>query len=220
MLQEGYKDFQILLTEISCIFIFYICFLCMYMCRHECFSELFHQSKLQKWWPCRLSRSVVSDSLWPLTVACQASLSMAFPKQEYWTGLSYPPPGNLPDPAIEPTSPVLQVDPLPLSHWEPRCPCIPKYLSVASFKPEILLQNHNTIIKIWKLTFIQCCCLICRPYLDFIICPNYGFPGSSAGKESVCNAGDSGLIPGLGRFTGEGIGYPSSILGLPLWLSW
>ena len=35
-----------------------------------------------------------------------------------------------------------------------------------------------------------------------------GFPGSSAGKESVCNAGDSSLIPGLGRSPGEGIDYP------------
>ena len=35
-----------------------------------------------------------------------------------------------------------------------------------------------------------------------------GFPGSSAGKDSACNAGDLGLIPGLGRFPGEGIGYP------------
>ena len=35
-----------------------------------------------------------------------------------------------------------------------------------------------------------------------------GFPGSSAGKESACNAGDPGLIPGSGRSTGEGIGYP------------
>ena len=35
-----------------------------------------------------------------------------------------------------------------------------------------------------------------------------GFPGSSAGKESACNAGDPGSIPGLGRSTGEGIGYP------------
>ena len=87
-----------------------------------------------------------------------------------------------------------------------------------------------------------------------------GFPGSSAGKESAYNAGDSGLIPWLGGSAGEGIGYPlqyswashvaqlvknppamwetwvrslvwedpqekgkathSSILGLPLWLSW
>ena len=37
---------------------------------------------------------------------------------------------------------------------------------------------------------------------------NPGFPGSSAGKESTCNAGDPGSIPGLGRSAGEGIGYP------------
>ena len=35
-----------------------------------------------------------------------------------------------------------------------------------------------------------------------------GFPGSSAGKESAYNAGDSGLIPWLGGSAGEGIGYP------------
>ena len=35
-----------------------------------------------------------------------------------------------------------------------------------------------------------------------------GFPGSSAGKESTCNAGDSGSIPGSGISPGEGIGYP------------
>ena len=36
---------------------------------------------------------------------------------------------------------------------------------------------------------------------------NLGFPGSSAGKEFTCNAGDPGLIPGLGRSAEEGIGY-------------
>ena len=35
-----------------------------------------------------------------------------------------------------------------------------------------------------------------------------GISGSSAGKESACNAGDPDLIPGLGRSAGEGIGYP------------
>ena len=35
-----------------------------------------------------------------------------------------------------------------------------------------------------------------------------GFPGGSAGKESICNAGDLGSIPGLGRSSGEGKGYP------------
>ena len=37
-----------------------------------------------------------------------------------------------------------------------------------------------------------------------------GFPGSSAGKESSCNAGDPGSIPGPGSSSGEGIGYPLS----------
>ena len=35
-----------------------------------------------------------------------------------------------------------------------------------------------------------------------------GFPGGSAGKESACNAGDLGWIPGLGKSPGEGTGYP------------
>ena len=42
----------------------------------------------------------------------------------------------------------------------------------------------------------------------------------STGKESVCNAGDPSLIPGSGSSPGEGIGYHSSILGLPWWLRW
>ena len=45
----------------------------------------------------------------PWTVAHQAPLSMGFPRQEYWSGLPFPPPGNLPDPGIEPTSPVSPV---------------------------------------------------------------------------------------------------------------
>ena len=38
--------------------------------------------------------------------------------------------------------------------------------------------------------------------------PDLSFPGGSDGKESACNAGDPGLIPGLGRFPGEGNGNP------------
>ena len=41
----------------------------------------------------------------PWTVARQAPLSMGFPRQEYWNGLPFPLPGDLPDPGIEPTSP-------------------------------------------------------------------------------------------------------------------
>ena len=41
-----------------------------------------------------------------------------------------------------------------------------------------------------------------------------GFPGSSASKESACNVGDLGLIPGLGRSPGQGNGYPLQCSGL------
>ena len=41
-----------------------------------------------------------------------------------------------------------------------------------------------------------------------------GFPDSSVGKESSCNAGDPGSIPGSGRFAGKGIGYPLRYSGL------
>ena len=50
-------------------------------------------------------------------LAPQAPLSMGFSRQEYWSGLLYPSPGDLPDPRIKPTSPALQADSLPLSHW-------------------------------------------------------------------------------------------------------
>ena len=43
----------------------------------------------------------------PWTVGHQAPLSMGFSRQEYWTGLPFPPPGDLPDPGIEPASPAL-----------------------------------------------------------------------------------------------------------------
>ena len=51
-------------------------------------------------------------------------------------------------------------------------------------------------------------------------CGKPGFPGSSAGKESACNVGNLGSVPGLGRSPGEGTTTHSSIPGLPSWLSW
>ena len=51
----------------------------------------------------------------PQTVACQAPLSMEFSRQEYWSVLPFPSPGNLPDPGIKPGSPALQGDSLPSS---------------------------------------------------------------------------------------------------------
>ena len=49
----------------------------------------------------------------PWAVAYQASLSMGFSRQGYWRGLSFPSPGDLPNPGIEPRSPTLQADALP-----------------------------------------------------------------------------------------------------------
>ena len=51
--------------------------------------------------------SCVRLFLTPWTVACQTLLSMGFSRQAYWSGLPFPPPGELPDPGIEPESPVL-----------------------------------------------------------------------------------------------------------------
>ena len=42
-----------------------------------------------------------------LTVACQAPLTIGFSQQEYWNGLAFPPPGDLPDSGIKPASPAL-----------------------------------------------------------------------------------------------------------------
>ena len=58
-----------------------------------------------------LSRVQLFETLW--TVARQAPPSMGFSRQEYWSGLSFSYPGDLPDPGIEFTFPTLQVDSLP-----------------------------------------------------------------------------------------------------------
>ena len=51
--------------------------------------------------------SVMFDSETPWSVTSQAPLSMEFSRQEYWTGLPFSPPGDLPNPGIEPVSPAL-----------------------------------------------------------------------------------------------------------------
>ena len=76
-------------------------------------------------WVCSVhtpSGSVVSDSVTPWTVACQVPLSMGFSSQAYWSGLPFPPPGDLPKSGIKSTSPVspaLQAGSLPAEHYSP-----------------------------------------------------------------------------------------------------
>ena len=64
----------------------------------------------------QLGSSLVAKSyltlVTPLTVACQAPLSMGFPRQQYWVGLPFPSPGDLPNPGIKPGSPALEADAL------------------------------------------------------------------------------------------------------------
>ena len=64
----------------------------------------------------------------PWTVAYQAPQSMEFSRQEYWSGLPNPSPGDLPKPGIEPRSPALQADTLPS---EPPITCL-------NYNPELL----------------------------------------------------------------------------------
>ena len=64
------------------------------------------------------SRSVMFVTPW--TVAHQAPLSMGFSRQEYWSGLPFPSPGDLPNPGIKSGSPALQADSLPSEPpWKP-----------------------------------------------------------------------------------------------------
>ena len=61
--------------------------------------------------PSHFSHVQLFVTLW--TVACQASLCMGFSRQEYWSGLPLPSPGDLPTSGTEPGSPALQADSLP-----------------------------------------------------------------------------------------------------------
>ena len=73
-----------------------------------------------------LSLSLVTKSCLtlatPYTIACQAPLSMRFSRQEYWSGLPFPPPRSLPDPGIKHMSAALQVDSLPSEPPGKTCP--------------------------------------------------------------------------------------------------
>ena len=64
---------------------------------------------------CTLSLSHVQPFVTPWTVAYQAPLSMGFSRQEFWSGLPFPPPGDLPDQGMGPVSPMspMQADSSP-----------------------------------------------------------------------------------------------------------
>ena len=81
----------------------------------------------------------------PWTVAPQAPLSMGFSRQEYWSGLPCPPPGDLPNPGIEPTSPALKADSLPSGHWgSPNTPTTAKVKSPTA--PQNFSRFNNQLL--------------------------------------------------------------------------
>ena len=102
------------------------------------------------------SRVQLFVTLW--TVALQAPQSMGFSRQEYWNGLPCPPPGDLPDPGVKPTSPALQAD---FFTAEP----LGQPLNI-----HILQSGSNNHDCTSPATLRQC----------------LGFPGGTSGKEPGC----------------------------------
>ena len=96
----------------------------------------------------------------PWTVAYQAPQSMEFSRQEYWSGLPLPSPGDLPNPGIKPRSPTLQADALPL---EPRGKPGNSYIVV--FSRKIFGMRCETVF--WTLFFLKWLASFPQYYLHF-----------------------------------------------------
>ena len=82
----------------------------------------------------------------PWTVARQAPLSMGFSRQEYWSGLPFPSPGDLPNPGIEPGSPALQVDSLPSLNWEAQFTVINDSFKISDTNRYLKIQNCGSVM--------------------------------------------------------------------------
>ena len=94
-------------------------------------------------------------------VACQTPLSMGFSRQEYWSGLPFPFPGNHPDSGIEPWSPALQADSLP-SEAPSESFLDSTQFSVHLLLPGTVLGATRFMLTPWILT--HTCCCNCRVY--------------------------------------------------------
>ena len=94
--------------------------------------SLFHDAGMQV---CVLSHVRLFAVPW--TVACQAPLSMGFSRQEYWSELPFPPPGDLPDPRTEAAS-------LCLLHWQADSSPLPTYLGV----PMTLVSFIDSVLRL------------------------------------------------------------------------
>ena len=147
----------------------------------------------------------------PWTVAYKAPQSMGFSRQEYWKGVPFPSPGDLPNPGIEPESPTLQADALPSEPpgkplWERKrktrkcqdqlCCCSGKQSNVYSNQANT--QSRKATFKMTGKfgTFL------------FILSPSSGFPDGSDQRKICLQCGRPRFDPGSGRSHGEGYGNP------------
>ena len=103
----------------------------------------------------KVSRTVVSDSAIPRTAACPVPLSVELSRQQYWSVLPFPSPGDLPNLGIKPWSPALQADSLPT---EP----LGKGLSYMAFNTlryvpsmPVLLRFFNINVKFYQKLFLH-----------------------------------------------------------------
>ena len=106
----------------------------------------------------------------PWTVAYQSSLSMGFSRQEYWSGLPFPSPGDLPDLGNKLVSPALQVDSLPVNHQgSPTWQIVGiKYILILFLSPQSFKDKRLVNVKIlyrlakgeesWIVVHCCCCC--------------------------------------------------------------
>ena len=145
-------------------------------------------------------------ALW--TVACQASLSMGFSGQEYWSGLPCPPPGVLPNPGLEPAS------------------LMSPTLADRFFTTDATWEAHRWYYKQYALFLFQqnsvnCCTQFNRSQVIFTYRNHQtnieigGLPWGHSGKESACNVGfigDTDSVPGWEDPLEEEMGTHSSIL--------
>ena len=105
--------------------------MCIYI--YNCHTETNANCKSTMCFYCLVAKLCLTLAT-PWTVAHQAPLSMGFSRQEYWSGLPFPSPGDLPDPGIEPWSPALQADSLPSElPGKPYCPLACSYFRIPCF---------------------------------------------------------------------------------------
>ena len=146
----------------------------------------------------------MSDSATSWTIAHQASPSMGFSRQEYWSGLPLPSPGDLPDPGIKPRSPTPQADALPS---EP-----PGKPARGQVNTTALVLRLTTKFTNWedtnsnpkRTTHVRGMCvtwvILIKRFNKYLLEDSIRLPGGSVVKNPPANAGDTGPIPDLGGF--------------------